>query len=85
MPLIRVELEVRVSRDAFGSSKYFCVSQSFHGMTLWKKTLTRYLSSLSYACSSDQGSVYLIPIEIHTPLIFAHLACAEIKGSKFLQ
>ena len=24
---------------------------------------------------------YLIPIKIHAPLIFAHLACAEIKGS----
>ena len=28
---------------------------------------------------------YLIPIKIRTPLIFAHLACAKIKGSKFAQ
>ena len=28
---------------------------------------------------------YLIPIEIRAPLIFAHLACAKIKGSKFAQ
>ena len=28
---------------------------------------------------------YLIPIKIRAPLIFAHLACAKIKGSKFAQ
>ena len=28
---------------------------------------------------------YLIPIKIRAPLIFAHLACANIKGSKFAQ
>ena len=28
---------------------------------------------------------YLIPINIRTPLIFAHLAYANIKGSKFAQ
>ena len=29
--------------------------------------------------------IYLIPIKIHAPLIFVHLACAKIKGSKFAQ
>ena len=29
--------------------------------------------------------IYLIPIKIRAPLIFAHLACAKIKGSKFAQ
>ena len=29
------------------------------------------------------ASYYPIPIKICTPLIFVHLACAEIKGSKF--
>ena len=28
---------------------------------------------------------YLIPIKIWAPLIFAHLACAKIKGSKYAQ
>ena len=28
---------------------------------------------------------YLIPIKIHAHLIFAHLACANIKESKFAQ
>ena len=28
---------------------------------------------------------YLIPIQIRAPLIFAHLACAKIKGSKSAQ
>ena len=28
---------------------------------------------------------YLIPIKIRATLIFAHLACAKIKGSKFVQ
>ena len=28
---------------------------------------------------------YLIPIKIRAPLIFAHLDCAKIKGSKFAQ
>ena len=28
---------------------------------------------------------YLIPIKIRAPLIFTHLACAEIRGSKFSQ
>jgi len=28
---------------------------------------------------------YLIPIKIRAPLIFAHLACAKCKGSKFAQ
>ena len=28
---------------------------------------------------------YLTPIKIRTPLIFAHLACAKFKGSKFAQ
>ena len=26
--------------------------------------------------------IYLIPIKIRAPLIFAHLACPKIKGSK---
>ena len=26
---------------------------------------------------------YLIPIKMRAPLIFVHLACAKIKGSKF--
>ena len=30
-------------------------------------------------------STYLIPIKICAPLIFAHLARAKIKGSKFAQ
>ena len=30
-------------------------------------------------------TLYFIPIEIRAPLIFAHLACAKIKGSKFAQ
>ena len=29
--------------------------------------------------------IYLIPIRIGAPLIFAHLACTKIKGSKFAQ
>ena len=29
--------------------------------------------------------MYLIPINIRAPLIFAHLACAKIKESKFAQ
>ena len=28
---------------------------------------------------------YLIPIKIRAPLIFTHLACVKIKGSKFAQ
>ena len=28
---------------------------------------------------------YLIPIKIRAPLIFAHLACAKMKGSKVTQ
>ena len=28
---------------------------------------------------------YLIPIKIYDPLIFAHLTCGKIKGSKFAQ
>ena len=28
---------------------------------------------------------YLIPIKMRAPLIFAHLACAKMKGSKFAQ
>ena len=28
---------------------------------------------------------YLLPIKIRAPLIFAHLACTKIKGSKFAQ
>ena len=32
-----------------------------------------------------QRKVYLIPIKICAPLIFAHLTCTEIKGSKFAQ
>ena len=28
---------------------------------------------------------YFIPIKIRAPLIFAHLVCAKIKGSKFAQ
>ena len=29
--------------------------------------------------------IYLIPIKIRSPLIFEHLACAKVKGSKFAQ
>ena len=35
--------------------------------------------------SDNMIFVYLIPIKIRAPLIFAHLACAKIKGSKFAQ
>ena len=34
---------------------------------------------LTYDC------YYLIPIKCRAPLIFAHLACAKIKGSKLAQ
>ena len=34
---------------------------------------------LTYDC------YYLIPIKYRAQLIFAHLACAKIKGSKFAQ
>ena len=34
---------------------------------------------------SSSYITYLIPIKILAPLIFAHLACAKIKKSKFAQ
>ena len=32
-----------------------------------------------------ENNIYLIPIKIRAPLIFAHLAGAKVKGSKFAQ
>ena len=33
--------------------------------------------------TGDGDDLYLIPIKIRAPLIFAYLACAKMKGSKF--
>ena len=33
----------------------------------------------------QRDSVYLIPLNFHAPLIFAHLACAKIRGGNFAQ
>ena len=48
------------------------------------QTFVQYVSTKVRQKSKESDEkTYLIPIRIYTPLIFAHLACANIKGGKF--
>ena len=53
------------------------------------RSVLRYLQRLGYllifSTILKKFSKYLIPIKICSPLIFAYLACAKIKGSKLAQ
>ena len=52
------------------------------GITIGRRFSLKYLPWQSMLWSAK---VYLIPIKIRAPLIYAHLACPKIKGSKFAQ
>ena len=42
-------------------------------------------NTITYIPLSSGWVTYLIPINIHAPLFFAHLACAKDKESMFVQ
>ena len=67
--------------NVYHSSNYSTWSEEYFS----KMNFLYLVSLLTYDVIFDVVLFYLFPIKIRTPLIFAHIACAKIKGSKFAQ
>ena len=60
-------------------------TENFCKEVIPRHTTQQHLKTARKATLTSVFSTYLIPIKICAPLIFTHLACAKIKGSKFAQ
>ena len=58
-------------------------TENFCKEVIPRHTTQQHLKTARKATLTSVFSTYLIPIKICAPLIFAHLACTKIKGSKF--